>query len=825
MTELGARIEAATERVNETVVARPRAVILAFLVVTAVFAVGTTAVETDTGATDSFTEGLPEQEALDSVNEEFQGPFTADDETTQLVHTGSDVLTREALLQELRILERVEGDPTLRMESADGPATIVAQIIDEDARTATQQRRVIESASDREIRRAVQAAAEDPSFSRIVSDDFNVDEASASASITVISHDVPPEFGDDDVTELQTEIESIANEEATDVRVFGGGVIDQEFESIIGDSMAIVMPVVVVLLLAFLVVAYRDPIDLALGLVALLMTVVWTFGFLGFSGIPFGQMMIAVPVLLLAVGVDFGIHIINRYREETVQGYEPIPAMRTANNQLMIAFIIVTATTVFGFGANVISDLDPIRNMGIASSVGITFTFLIFGFFLPAAKLETDRLRDHYGVPEFNSSPIASDDSAFGRILAVPATVSQHAPVVFVIVLLLLGAGMGVYGMGVDTSFEQADFLPPEDQPGYVEYIPEPFAPGEYTVTETLNLLEDRFEANQDETLTLYVEGPFEESHALEALAKPNDDPPESVAVGDGGQAEAQSIVTVIQSYTQQDDEFAALVARNDEDGDGIPDRNLDRIYDELFASPAGSQAAQYLTEDRRSAKIEYSVDAEASQQEVAADGAQFADRFRYSATATGTIVVFDAVTTVIFESAVQGLVLAVGLTAVFLVLSYAILEGRPLLGIVNVFPIAISVAALIGTMRLLGMSLNALTATILSISIGLGIAYSVHTTARFIDEYDGYDRIQDALTTTLSGTGGALAGSMLTTSIGTGALALAITPVLGDFGLLMAISVFYSFVTSIVALPPAFYLWGRFDEADLGYNWLLQRA
>lgn len=59
---------------------------------------------------------------------------------------------------------------------------------------------------------------------------------------------------------------------------------------------------------------------------------------------------------------------------------------------------------------------------------------------------------------------------------------------------------------------------------------------------------------------------------------------------------------------------------------------------------------------------------------------------------------------------------------------------------------------------------------------------------------------------TTLVGTGGALTGSMLTTSLGTGALALAITPVLGDFGLLMALSVVYSFVSAIIALPPAIF-------------------
>ncbi|GAB7019806.1 efflux RND transporter permease subunit [Halostagnicola bangensis] len=822
MTGLGERIEAGTKRLNETIVSRPRTVILAFLVLTAMFAGGMTAIETETDATEGFTEDLAEQEALDAIDEEFEGPFAVNEETTQLVHTGSDVLTREELLASLQIIEEIEAQPELRMESANGPAPAVAQALEEDAHTAAQQRQVIESATNTEIDRAIQAIADDPAFAGVVSDDLNENEGSASASITVVSHDVPQEFDDDDLAEVQTSVQEIADEESADVIAFGGGVVAEEFENVIGDSLAIVMPVVVALLLAFLVAAYRDPIDLSLGLLSLLLTIVWTFGFLGFSGIPFDQQLIAVPVLLLAVGVDFGIHIINRYREETIQGYEPLTAMRTANNQLMIAFVIVTVTTVFGFGANVVSDLDPIRNMGIVSSVGIIFTFLIFGIFLPAAKLEVDELRERHGVPEFNSSPIASEDSSLGRLLSVPATASQHAPTLLVIALLVFSGGMGVYGMGVDTSFDEEDFLPPEEEAWYVEHVPEPFAPEEYTVTQTINVLEDRFDADQDETVTLYVEGSFEEDHALESLASPNEDPPDSFAVGPGGQTDEQSIVTVIQSYAEEDEEFGALVDRNDASGNGIPDQNLDRIYDELFASPAGPQAEQYLTEDRRGAQVEYVIDAEASQEEAAADGEEFAEEFRYAATATGMIVIFDAITGMIFDSAVQGLIVALALSAVFLVIAYWILERKPLLGIVNVFPIAIAVAFLIGTMRLLGMPLNALTATILSISIGLGIAYSVHTTARFIDEYDAHGDTLEALTTTLSGTGGALAGSMLTTSLGTGALALAITPVLGDFGLLMALSVFYSFVAAVVALPPAFFLWARVDDRETSLTGLL---
>jgi len=808
---LGERTEAWTRRLNDAIVDSPRRVIVVFLVLTLVFAGGMGLVSTDTEATDSFTEGLDEQEALDAVNQEFEDPFEPESESTQLIHSGGNVLTKEALLRDLRVLEEVESRDDLRVASANGPATVVAQRIDPSATTAVEQRRAIESTSATRVRQIVRDLSENPRFTGTLATDFNPTSASASASITVVTHDVPAGFSSDDLQRVQTDIRSIAADQPGEITAFGSGVTNAETANVIGDSLTIVMPVVVLLLLLFLVVAYRDPIDLALGLLSLLMTVVWTFGFLGFSGIPFSQQLIAVPVLLLAVGVDFGIHIINRYREEAVEGYEATEAMREANNQLMIAFIIVTVTTVFGFGANVISDLGPIRNMGIASGIGIIFTFLIFGLFLPAAKLEVDELRERYNVPEFNSAPISSEDSTLGKLLTFPAQVSRYAPIAFVVVLLVTGGMAASYGSGVDTSFETEDFLPPEEQPAYVTGLPEPFAPSEYTVTETLNLLEDRFSTNQDQSVKLYVEGNFEEGHALEALDDPNDDAPGALAVGDGGSAQPTSIVTVIRSHAEQNPEFAELVARNDVDGDGIPDRNLDRVYDALFASQSGDRAEQYLTPDRRSAQVDYAIDSSASQAEAAVDAREFAEEFRFEATATGQLVVFDAVTDIIFNSAIQGLILAMGLTGLFLVIAYATLEGKPLLGIVNLFPILIAIAFLLGTMRYLEMSLNALTATILSISIGLGIAYSVHATHRFIDEFNAGADAHESMIITLSGTGGALLGSMLTTSLGTGALALAITPVLGDFGLLMALSVVYSFVFTVVALPPAVLLWERY--------------
>ena len=811
----GSGIDEFVQRVNETVLRRSLAVIAIFVLVTAVMFGGLPLIVVDEEATEAFTEGLPEQEALDAINDEFGDRFEDDQASTQLIHVGDNVLSKPELLRSLEVLERSERRASVRYEGAAGPAVFVAEALNPTATTPAEQRRAIERASEREIRSVVRSVADNPQFRSLLSDDFNPTAASASASITVVSHDVAadggqgPEEGNDQIQEVQLSMVTIADDAGGDIRVFGSGIISAELGNIIGDSLTIVIPIVLLLILSFLAIAYRDPIDLLLGLIALLMTLVWTFGTVGYAGIPFDQNMIAVPVLLLAVGIDFGIHIINRYREERVKGIGARSAMTEANRQLIVAFFIVTVTTVFGFGANVISDLGPISNFGLVAAVGITYTFFIFGIFLPALKISTDRLRDRLSVPSFGTSPISSENSRFGRLLSVGATATRVAPAAFVVLTLVIGGGAAAYGQDVDRSFDTDDFLPPEDIPTYIANLPEPFAPGEYTVTGNLNLLEERFDASQEDTAILYVVGPFEDDHALESIHRAHEDPPDSIVETDR-RAESESIITVIQSQAQQDPEFAALVDRNDRSGNGVPDRNLELIYDELFAME-GTRAGEFLTDDRRAAKIEYSVESDAGQAEITADAHELSEEFRFSATATGGVVVFNAISDRIFDSAIDSLIIAIILTSVFLVIVYGALERRPMLGLVNLLPILVTVALLVATMRAIGLPLNALTATILSITIGVGIAYSVHITHRFIDEFNMTGDTFRSLRTTLSGTGGALTGSMLTTSIGTGALVLAITPVLGNFGLLMAISVFYSYLTAVLVLPPTLFVWGRY--------------
>ena len=809
------RDERVVDAVARTTVERPGAVVVTFLVLTAGFAVGLGSVSTDAG-TSQFTEDLPAQRAFEAVNEEFTPTFAENSGTTQLIQSAPNVLAKPALLRMLEAQRRLADTPSLRVASTSSAASTVATTLDPDATTLDAQIRAVEDATPREIDAAVRTAAGNESFTNQLDDDFSRRGARASATVAVVVHrpigGTAGEAGagtDSPLTSLQQRARAVVETVDGDIVVFGAGLVSAEFSNVVFDSLVLVLPASLSLIFLFLVVAYRDPIDLLLGLVALAVTLVWTFGFLGLVGIAFSQLLIAIPPLLLAVGIDFGIHSVNRYREERVEGADVRESMSVASRQLLVAFFIVTGTTALGFAANVTSDLAPIREFGVVAAVGITFTFLIFGVFLPALKVLADRARERRGVPSFGDRPLGAEGSLLGRVSGIGLVVARRAPRVVVAVVLLLAVGSGYYGLGVDTSFSQDDFLPPEETPAFFDDLPEPFRPTGYTVTGTLNFLEENFAESQGDSVTIYVEGNLERDYALESFDRAAEDPPEGV-VAENRTAETDSIVDVIDARAAESDSFRRLVERNDVDDDGVPDDDLGLIYDELLDSPARDSALEFVTEDRRSARVVYQLDADASQETVTEAGSTLEDRYRFEATATGETIVFQAVSDVILASAVTSLAVALAATAVFLVGIYAVLEGRPSLGVVNLVPIVVAICFLVGSMRALDLPVNALTATILSITIGLGTDYSAHLVHRFADEYDDDDTVDAALADAVVGTGSALAGSMLTTTTGIGVLVFAVTPVLGQFGVLTALSILYSYLTAVFLTPSVIVLWDR---------------
>jgi predicted RND superfamily exporter protein len=773
--------------VNERIATNPRTIIALFVVATLVFTTGLGAVETESGQ-EQFIEDLPAYKTFEDVQRDFGSPFSSSATTsTTLLHHDDNALSKESLLRSLRAQNRLEENARMRVADTSSPASQIALTLSPEADGLDEQIATIEGATTSEIDTAIRTTADrNPSFTDSVSEDFNREAASASMTRSTVTHDA------DEISNREERVRTIVGSVGGDIRVLG------TTPNPIATSLAIVLPAAFVFIVLFLIVAYRDLVDLTLGVVSIVMALIWTFGFIGLADIPFNPLLVSVPPLLIAVGIDFGIHVVNRYREERVNGADIVPAIEVTNRQVLVAFFIVTGTTVIGFLSNTVSAFPPNRDFGLVAAIGIVFTFLIFGVFLPAMKVYIDTLRERYPIPTMSETPLGSEESGLGRVLSGGVSIADTAPVLFLVVVLVGTGAAGVYASDVGTGFDSEDFLPAEEPPAALQYLPGGLAPPEsFQHIENRNLRDRHFD--QDGQVVMYVEGNMRRDNALESLHRASQDPPKEFR-RQGWDAETQSILTVIERQAAADPEFAALVAANDHDDNGIPDDNLPEIYDALAATP-GVELDQFLSDDRRSTQVIYTVDDSETNADISTAADEVADDYRADASPTGFAIIFQAAGSLILDTVIQSLAITLVGSSLFLVAIYWVLEGQPSLGVANVVPIAIAVVFVVASMRYLGISFNAINGSILAITVGLGTDYSVHVVHRFADERREM-ALEPALRRTVVGTGGALTGSMLTTVFGIGVLVLALNPVIGVFGLLTALSIVYAYLASMLILP-----------------------
>ncbi|WP_435346904.1 MMPL family transporter [Haloarchaeobius sp. HRN-SO-5] len=611
-----------------------------------------------------------------------------------------------------------------------------------------------------------------------------------------------------------------------DYIVFGFGIISHEIDQSMTDSLAIVGPLAVLFVLLTLAVAYRDVLDIVLGLFGIGVVLTWTFGFMGWRDIAFNQIMIAVPVLLIGLSIDYAIHIFMRHREERLDGATPSDvrgSMRYALAGVGIALVWVTATTVIGFLSNLTSPLGPIADFGIVSSFGIVAALVVFGAFVPALKVEADGAMEYYLGWNRKKRAFGTGGGRFSEVLAVGATLAKKAPVLVVLVALVL-SGLGAVGATqVDTSFSNEDFI--ADEPADWMYdLPEQVRPGEYNAKSHLDYVSERFQRDDSQAQVL-VEGGVTDPATLQALHE------QQTAIDEGeydspfvdatGEVAYRSPLTVMESVAAQNESFNRTYQASLGE-DGVPQENVSAVYDHLFeVAPDQAAGVVYRTDDGGYEAVRLVVpmgDATTAEQteDVRAVATAIEDGGgAESVTATGTPVVNEVVQTQLLDTVIQSLIITLVAVFAFLMFAYRITEGSATLGIVTLLPVALSVTWILGTMYLIGMPFNVLTGMITSLTVGLGVAYSIHVSERFNLELGRRETKWEAMETTITGTGGALLGSAATTVGGFGVLSFAIFPALQQFGVITALTIVYAFLASVLVLPSLLVVWHRYVGSD----------
>jgi predicted RND superfamily exporter protein len=147
------------------------------------------------------------------------------------------------------------------------------------------------------------------------------------------------------------------------------------------------------------------------------------------------------------------------------------------------------------------------------------------------------------------------------------------------------------------------------------------------------------------------------------------------------------------------------------------------------------------------------------------------------------------------------------------LVVNFLIESRRPFLGVITILPVALVVLWVFGAMRLTGISFNPVTAMIAAIAIGIGVPYTIHITHRYQEDRLRSDSPEAAIRSTMTHTGGALAGSAFTTVAGFGILITSTLKPFQQFGLVVGYAIGFALVAAVLVLPSMLVLWDRWHR------------
>lgn len=693
-----------------------------------------------------------------------------------------------------------------------------------------EQRRQLRSMNDSAIEGVVSDVLSETDQAQVLGlmpTDYEPGATQAAATVIVVVHrmnvnSVASGAASERIVDAQLAMQSIQLSTNLEFAVFGAGIINHEIQSSQDDSLRLVSPLALLFVLAALTIAYRDVLDILLGLVGIGAVLLWAFGFMGWVGISFNQIFVALPVLLIGLSIDYAIHIFMRHREErstlltdeenAADGTRP--SMRVALGGVGVALLWVTATTVIGFLSNLVSPVEPIRQFGLVSAFGITAALLIFGILVPAVKVELDEGFEALGL-ERHRPAFGTGGGRLGNLLSLGAYGARRAPVILILSVVVISTVSAIGGAQVDTSFEERDFLA-DDPPAYMDRLPEPIRPGDYSAKENLETVNSNF-VRANAQAQILVEGDVTDQTTLEAIAAAQRAAASKPVTQNlsNGEPDLRTPLSVMRSVAKDNATFEQTFREADSDNDGIPEENLTGLYDALFRIAPQEAVTVIHREDGeyRALRLVVSIRGNAAGDAVTTQMRAVADEIEttgsdLTATATGNSVLNELVQDELLKTVIQSLLVTLVAVFLFLMGAYRLTNGSATLGLVTLLPVVFSVTWILGTMFILGIPFNVLTGMITSLTIGLGVAYSIHISERYTQELDRSSSVWEAMTTATTGTGGALLGSAATTVGGFGVLVFAILPPLEQFGIITGLTIIYAFLAAVVVLPSLLVGW-----------------
>ena len=133
-------------------------------------------------------------------------------------------------------------------------------------------------------------------------------------------------------------------------------------------------------IIIFICLSFKNLRYTMLAIVPLALGAFWTLAVMGLFDLQFNLANLIILPLIIGIGVDNGIHIVHRYRDDLESGNYISPAYNSTGK----AIILSSLTTTIGFGSLMVASHRGIHSIGLLLTIGVLFCLIASLTILPA---------------------------------------------------------------------------------------------------------------------------------------------------------------------------------------------------------------------------------------------------------------------------------------------------------------------------------------------------------------------------------------------------------------------------------------------------------
>jgi len=191
---------------------------------------------------------------------------------------------------------------------------------------------------------------------------------------------------------IKNDIEDAGRPPGISIRLAGVPLIQQELSRMIKSSMlnSLWSSILIVFLITFLL--YRSFVSSLLPLIVVLVSITWLYGTMGYFNLGISTLAGGVAAIVIGVGIDYAIHLMNRYKYERKQGKKIEEAVEEAVVSTGTALIATAGTTLAAFFAFLFGAMPEMGRFGTLMIIGISYSLVFTIMGLPAMLVAEEKL-------------------------------------------------------------------------------------------------------------------------------------------------------------------------------------------------------------------------------------------------------------------------------------------------------------------------------------------------------------------------------------------------------------------------------------------------